>query len=117
RVVVRRATEFALLRSRRIAERHTKAASDAEIRPDCAHHPTVAIGLLNDTTGHRAGCLTNRTSKRTKTPIGIDHCNRLEGLRAKVGHYLRRQGGLIIYRRAGVTTGACPGPPQRYWSG
>src|SRR4051812_7484688 len=91
-VVVGRAAELALLRGGRVAERHAQAAANAQISADGAHHPAVAIGLLDDATGHRAGGLTNRTGERPKTAVRIDDRNRLRSFLARPAHHLGPHG-------------------------
>jgi len=88
RVVVGRAAELALLRRRRIAERHAQTAADAEIGANGAHHPAVAIGFFDDAAGNGTRRLANRARKRTETEIGVDDRDRLRGLLARPGHHL-----------------------------
>src|SRR5258707_3569508 len=88
RVVVRRAAELALLRRGGVAERDAQSAADAQVRAHCAHHPAVAIGLLDDTTGHGTRRLADRAGERTEAAIGVDDRNRLRGLLARPGHHL-----------------------------
>src|SRR6187399_2792683 len=48
RVVVSRASEFALLWRGRIAQRHAQAAADAEVGANGTDHPAVDVGFLDD---------------------------------------------------------------------
>src|SRR5262245_57058027 len=95
-VVIGRAAELALLGRGRIAQRHAQATPDAQVRPDRAHHATVAIRLLDDASGHRAGGLTDRTRKRAEATVGIDNRYRLGRLLTRAAHHLGPHCEVII---------------------
>jgi len=92
RVVIGRASEFALLWRGRIAQRHAQAAADAEVGANGTDHPAVDVGFLDDAAGNRAGRLANRARKRTETAIGVDDRDRLRGLLARPAHHLGPHG-------------------------
>lgn len=87
-VVIGRAPELPLLRSRRVPQGYAQAATDAQVRAHSADHPPVAIRLFDYAIGDWTSRLTDRARKGTKTAVGIDDRNRLRGLLARPTHHL-----------------------------
>src|SRR6185369_5474268 len=89
RVVVGWTAELALLWCRRVPERHTQTAADAQIRANRANHASVPIRFFDNAAGHRARRLTDRARERAETAIRIDHSDRFGRLLARPTHHLR----------------------------
>src|SRR2546425_4001003 len=108
-IVIRGASELALLRRRGVAERDAEAAADAQVGANGTDHPLIPIGDFDDTAGYRAGGLANRAGKCAKTTIRVDHGNRPWRLLPRPGHHLGPHGS--DYKAFGQNGSAWPSTP------